>query len=125
MKLKSYSAGHLIELVKKYMVSDNSTEEAIQEKVQNLTLDEQVKIVKLENEDKQSDQQRYMVWFALFGMLLYPLFILIADWFSLGTACSLLASIAPTYFVSTMVIVIIFFGATNLAEKLISIIKKD
>jgi len=29
----------------------------------------------MEDEDAKRDQQRKMVWFALFGMLLYPLFV--------------------------------------------------
>ena len=30
------------------------------------------RMMRLENEDKKQDAQRYMAWFALWGMLLYP-----------------------------------------------------
>ena len=37
---------------------------------EELDLDE--RMMRLENEDKKEDAQRYMAWFALLGMLLYP-----------------------------------------------------
>ena len=33
----------------------------------------------MENEDKKQDAQRHMAWFALFGMLLYPFAVVIAE----------------------------------------------
>jgi hypothetical protein len=35
-------------------------------------LEMDAKMMRLENEDKKEDAQRFMAWFALFGMLLYP-----------------------------------------------------
>lgn len=69
---------------------------------------------KMEDEDAQRDSIRKMAWFALFGLLLYPFGIFLADAFSMGTAASLIADIAPTYFASIAVLVSAFFGASAL-----------
>ena len=34
------------------------------------------RMLQIENDDKKQDAQRGMAWFALFGMLLYPLAII-------------------------------------------------
>lgn len=64
-----------------------------------------------ENQDAKEDQIRKMAWFALFGMLLYPVGIIIADLAGLETAPKLLSDIAPTYFVAIAGLVATFFGA--------------
>ena len=69
---------------------------------------------KMEDEDAQRDSIRKMAWFALFGLLLYPFGIFLADAFSMGTAAGLIADIAPTYFASIAVLVSAFFGASAL-----------
>ena len=119
---RGYDDKHIEDLENKYgstFISDEELEKLQKNKAQMLKYKQE--LVQLENEDKKNDQQRYMSWFALFGMLLYPIFIMLSDYFNLQTACTLLSSIAPTYFVSASVIVIIFFGATSLAEKLIQL----
>jgi|TARA_X000001382_G_scaffold112633_1_gene89984 hypothetical protein len=68
-------------------------------------------IAKFENEDKKEDQIRNMAWFALWGMLLYPVGIVGASWLTLDTAANLLSDIAPTYFVAISALVAAFFGA--------------
>lgn len=65
----------------------------------------------LENEDKKEDQIRQMAWFALWGMLLYPVLILLTSIFGLADASQLIADIAPTYFVAIAGLVAAFFGA--------------
>lgn len=65
----------------------------------------------LENEDAKEDQIRQMAWFALWGMLLYPLGIMITSLFGLDTASQLISDIAPTYFVAIAGLVAAFFGA--------------
>jgi hypothetical protein len=75
---------------------------------------------KMEDADAQRDSIRKMAWFALFGLLLYPFGIFLADAFAMGTAATLIADIAPTYFASIAVLVSAFFGTTALAGK-----KKD
>ena len=64
-----------------------------------------------DNEDKKEDQVRRMAWFALWGMLIYPVGIVVADIIGYETTGQLLANIAPTYFVSISALVGAFFGA--------------
>ena len=51
-----------------------------------------------------------MAWFALFGMLLYPFAVVIANWVKLEQASEILGDMAATYFVSVAAIVAAFFG---------------
>ena len=57
------------------------------------------------------DAQRKMAWFALFGMLLYPFAVVIANWIGLDQASKILGDMAATYFVSVAAIVAAFFGS--------------
>ena len=41
-------------------------------------LDMDERLMRLENEDKRQDAQRFMAWFALWGMLLYPSMVVIS-----------------------------------------------
>ena len=52
-----------------------------------------------------------MAWFALWGMLIYPIGIVVADIIGYETTGQLLADIAPTYFVAISALVASFFGA--------------
>jgi len=63
------------------------------------------------NEDAKEDQIRSMAWFALWGMLLYPVLILLTSLFGVKDAATLIANIAPTYFVAIAGLVAAFFGA--------------
>lgn len=72
---------------------------------------------RLEDDDKQRDQIRVMVWFALAGMLLYPFGIFICDLFGLDTAANILGDISPTYFVAVSALVASFFGASAYQAK--------
>jgi hypothetical protein len=56
------------------------------------------------------DAQRKMAWFALFGMLLYPFAVVLANWIKLESAATILGDMAATYFVSVAAIVAAFFG---------------
>lgn len=64
-----------------------------------------------DNEDKKEDQIRAMAWFALWGMLLYPVLILLTSIVGLADAAILISDIAPTYFVAIAGLVAAFFGA--------------
>jgi FtsH-binding integral membrane protein len=64
-----------------------------------------------ENEDKKEDQIRAMAWFALWGMLLYPILILLTSIVGVESAASIIGDIAPTYFVAIAGLVAAFFGA--------------
>ena len=74
---------------------------------EELDLDE--RMMRLENEDKKEDAQRYMAWFALCGMLLYPALVVISIVAGLDKAGSILGDMAATYFVSVAAIVDAFF----------------
>jgi len=59
----------------------------------------------LEDADAMRDAQRNMTWFALFGLLLYPFAVVLADWIGLDSASKILGDMAATYFVSVAAIV--------------------
>ena len=64
-----------------------------------------------DNEDAKEDQIRQMAWFALWGMLLYPITIILTSILGQEEASGLIANIAPTYFVAIAGLVAAFFGA--------------
>jgi len=68
-------------------------------------------MMRAENEDAKEDQIRRMAWFALWGMLLYPVGIVVSDIIGYERSGQLLADIAPTYFVAISALVGAFFGA--------------
>ena len=71
----------------------------------------------LEDQDAQRDAIRKMAWFALIGLLIYPIGIGITAGFGLDTAANLIADIAPTYFVAISALVAAFFGASAYTKK--------
>jgi len=73
----------------------------------------EIEMMRAENEDKKEAQVRRMAWFALWGLLVYPIGIVVTDIlpFSFESTSQLLADIAPTYFVSVSALVGAFFGA--------------
>ena len=71
----------------------------------------------VENEDKKQDAQRHMAWFALFGMLLYPFAVVVAELIGLVKASSILGDMAPTYFVSVAAIVAAFYAKEVMGKK--------
>ena len=70
-----------------------------------------------EDEDAMRDAQRKMAWFALFGMLLYPFAVVLADLVNLDGASKILGDMAATYFVSVAAIVAAFFGTQSFGKK--------
>jgi len=75
------------------------------------------KKAKEEDRDKREDAMRRMTWFALFGMLLYPLTIMITSFLGLESAATIIGDIAPTYFVAIAGLVAAFFGAQAYTNK--------
>ena len=71
----------------------------------------------LEDLDAMRDAQRNMTWFALFGMLLYPFAVVLADGIGLDQASKILGDMAPTYFVSVAALVAAFFGTQAFGKK--------
>ena len=73
-------------------------------------MDMEFKRKELEDADAMRDAQRNMAWFALFGMLLYPFAVVIANLIGLDQASKILGDMAAVYFVSVAAIVAAFFG---------------
>ena len=71
----------------------------------------------MEDADAKRDAQRRMTWFALSGMVLYPLAILGASVAGLSTAAGLIADIANIYVVSVSALVGAYFGFSNMGAK--------
>ena len=84
---------------------------------QELEMDLEFKRKELEDADARRDAMRKMAWFALMGMLVYPIGIVIADLIGYETTGRLLADIAPTYFVAISALVAAFFGANAYVDK--------
>lgn len=70
----------------------------------------------LEDADARRDAMRQMAWFSLFGMLLYPFAVVLADLINLDGASKILGDMAATYFVSVAAIVMGFFGANAYSD---------
>ena len=71
----------------------------------------------MEDADAKRDAQRQMTWFALSGMVLYPLAILGASLGGLSAAAELIADIANIYVVSVSALVGAYFGFSNMGAK--------
>ena len=84
---------------------------------QEMEMDLEFKRKELEDQDAQRDAIRKMAWFALWGMLIYPIGIVIADIIGYETTGQLLADIAPTYFVAISALVAAFFGTDALVKR--------
>ena len=104
-------------IIKKYDMEGNG-------KVTQEEMDVIERIIELESRkakekdrDKREDAMRGMAWFALFGMLLYPLTIMFTSWLGLDGAADIIGSIAPTYFVAIAGLVAAFFGAQAYTNK--------
>ena len=65
---------------------------------------------RMEDADAKRDAQRKMTWFALSGMVLYPVTILIASWLGLSDAATLIADIATVYVVAVSGVTAAYFG---------------
>lgn len=84
---------------------------------QELKMHLEFKRKELEDEDAMRDAQRKMAWFALFGMLLYPFAVVLANLIGLDQASKILGDMAATYFVSVAAIVAAFFGTQAYNKK--------
>ena len=75
------------------------------------------RLIRLENEDKKEDAQRNMAWYALSGMLLYPVCVVVSVVCGIDTAAKILGDMAGVYFIAVAGIVAAFFGAQAIAGK--------
>ena len=71
---------------------------------------------KMEDADAKRDSQRKMAWFSLAGILLFPLGVVVTEYFALREASKLLASMSDIYYISIAAIVGAYFGFTNLSK---------
>ena len=65
---------------------------------------------KMVDEDAKRDSQRKMVWFALSGMVMYPVAVVSCSIAGFDTAAQLLHDIANIYLVSVSALVGAYFG---------------
>ena len=103
------------EEVKKHHPADTNGDGKVSETEHEMLLE--FKRKELEDADAMRDAQRSMAWFALFGMLLYPFAVVIANWIGLDQASKILGDMAATYFVSVAAIVAAFFGTQAYTKK--------
>ncbi len=52
------------------------------------------------DEDSKRDSMRKMAWFSLAGILLFPLGVVVTEYFALREASKLLASMSDIYYIS-------------------------
>ena len=71
----------------------------------------------LEDADAMRDAQRKMAWYSLYGMLLYPIAIVVATVAGLEQGAKILGDMAGVYFIAVAGIVAAFFGAQALGKK--------
>ena len=71
----------------------------------------------LEDADAMRDAQRTMAWYSLYGMLLYPIAIVIATVAGLDQGAKILGDMAGVYFIAVAGIVAAFFGAQAISKK--------
>ena len=80
-------------------------------------MDMEFKRKELEDADAMRDAQRTMAWYALGGMLLYPVCVILAVIFNIEQAAKILGDMAGVYFIAVAGIVAAFFGAQAISKK--------
>src|SRR6056300_941026 len=105
----------MAEDVKGYHPADTNGDGKVSDEEQAMYLE--FKRKELEDKDAMRDAQRNMAWFALFGMLLYPFAVVLANLIGLDQASKILGDMAATYFVSVAAIVAAFFGSQSFGNK--------
>ena len=100
---------------KGYHPADTNGDGVVTNKEQQMYLE--FKRKELEDADARRDAMRQMAWFSLFGMLLYPFAVVLANWVGLEDASKILGDMAATYFVSVAAIVAAFFAGNAYSDK--------
>ena len=103
------------ETKKDYHPADSNGDGKVSDKEHEMYME--FKRKELEDADAMRDAQRKMTWFALAGLLLYPIAIVFATIVGLEQASNILGDMAPTYFVAVAGIVAAFFGSQALKKK--------
>ena len=84
---------------------------------ENPSVEYVTKLTRLDNEDRRDDQHRRMAWFALSGLVIYPLLVMITDYVQLDKASQLISDMSSIYFPSMSVIVMTLFGASAYKDR--------
>jgi hypothetical protein len=105
----------VMEETKTYHPADTNGDGVVDQEEREMYLE--FKRKELEDADAMRDAQRNMTWFALFGLLLYPFSVVLADAVGLDQASNILGDMAATYFVSVAAIVAAFFGGQAYSSK--------
>ena len=71
----------------------------------------------LEDADAMRDAQRTMAWYSLYGMLLYPFLVIMANLLGFESAGKILGDMAGVYFIDVAGIVSAFFCAKAMTNK--------
>ena len=71
----------------------------------------------IERQDRKQFHQRLMAWYALIGMISYPVTIIATEAFGLVNASKLLTDIAPTYFLAAAGVAGAFMGFSAMSDK--------
>ena len=82
-----------------------------------MELDMEFKRKRLEDEDAMRDAQRTMAWYSLYGMLMYPIAVILANVAGLEQGAKILGDMAGVYFIAVAGIVAAFFGSQALKKK--------
>ena len=107
-KKKRKQIGNMEEVKKQIHPADTNGDGKVSKAEEQMYLE--FKRKELDDQDAMRDAQRKMAWFAMFGMLLYPFAVVLADLVGLDQASKILGDMAATYFVSVAAIVAAFFG---------------
>ena len=71
----------------------------------------------MEDSDLHRDQTRKMAWFCLYGMLGYPVLVILSVVLSLQAAADALQGLGSVYFISVAGIVSAFMVGTQIVKK--------
>ena len=72
---------------------------------------------RISDADEKRTAQKYMTWFALSGMIMYPAVILLASVTGFDTAAKLIADIAAVYVIGASGIAAAYFGFNAMEAK--------
>ena len=103
------------EEVKKYHPADTNGDGKVSKDEHDMYLE--FKRKELEDADAMRDAQRTMAWYSLYGMLLYPLLVIVTNLLGFENAGKILGDMAGVYFIAVAGIVAAFFGAQAMTNK--------
>lgn len=98
------------DLVKEYDLNKDG-------QIEETEIETVAKMEAVTNKDERADAQCRMTWWALFGMLLYPLLVILSAFYGFDKTAEILGNMAATYFVSVAGVVAAFFGTEAYKSK--------